>query len=153
LRRELLRQYFAALARNTEGRTEDRLPSCRAKADQQLRFYQGQLRLKPRAAGCDFARIRFLMNSTFAARLPLKMLHRVRDVNLAAIDSSFFERAVHDRSRGSNKRSAGNILVIARLFADEHDRCAPWSFAKNSLRRALVNRTRCAFTRSFADFC
>jgi hypothetical protein len=61
------------------------------------------------------------VNASFAARLPFEMLHRIRDVNLLAIDSRFFERAIHNFSRRSDKGFAGHILMIARLFTDQHN--------------------------------
>ena len=58
------------------------------------------------------------------------MLHHVRHIHLAAIDPCFFKSAVHDLSCGSNKRFPSDVFVISRLFANQHDRCAPGSFAK-----------------------
>ena len=90
------------------------------------------------------------MNSAFAARLPLKMFHRVGDVNLRAIDSSFLERAIHDFPSRTNEWFARHIFVIARLFANQHHRCALRPFAKDSLGRSLVQMTRSAIGRCFA---
>ena len=66
------------------------------------------------------------------------MLDRVRDVNLFAINSRFFERAIHDFSRGADERFAGDVFVIAWLFADEHDRRFFRAFAKNGLGCVLI---------------
>ncbi len=88
-RRKFGRQQFAAFPRDAERRTENRLGCRRAHCYHQLWLNDSQLCFQPRAAGCDLARIWFLMNAAFPARLPLKMLHRVRDINLGSINSCF----------------------------------------------------------------
>src|SRR5205823_14339726 len=90
------------------------------------------------------------MNPAFPPGLPLEMFHRVRDVNFLAINSRFLERSVHDFSRGPNERFTLLIFVIARLFADQHDRRVLRAFAENSLCGPLVKMTRRAFGRSVA---
>jgi hypothetical protein len=54
------------------------------------------------------------------ARLPLEVLHSVRDINLRSIDPRFFERAIQDFSRGSHEWFTGKVFLVARLFAEEH---------------------------------
>ena len=80
------------------------------------------------------------------------MLYCIRDINLFAIDSGFFERLIHDFPSGSYKWFTGDIFGISRLFADQHDRCALGTFAKHRLRRALVEVTRRALSRRFTHF-
>jgi hypothetical protein len=80
------------------------------------------------------------------------MLHRISNVNLTAIDARFFERTIHDFSRWSDKWFAGDIFVVSRLFAQQHDWRARGSFPKNGLRGAFVKRTGDTLARSFANF-
>jgi hypothetical protein len=89
------------------------------------------------------------MNSAFPARFPLKVLYRIRNVNLASINSGFFKRPVHDLSCRPDERFAGDIFVIARLFPDQHHRCVPQPFPKHSLGGAFVKVTCGATARSF----
>ncbi len=105
-----------------------------------------QFRFQPGTARGDFARVRLLMNSTFAAGLPFEVFHRVRDVNLRPIDSSVFERAIHDFPSRTNEWFAGHIFVIARLFTHQYHRCALRTFAKDSLGRSFVQMTRSAMS-------
>src|SRR5439155_8294983 len=91
------------------------------------------------------------MNSALTSRLPFKMFHCVRDVNLGSINSSFFERLIHDFSGRSNKGLTGDIFIIPWLFADEHDRCAFRALAKNGLRRALEKVTCLTIFRRLTD--
>ena len=53
--------------------------------------------------------------------LPLEVLHRVRDVDVRAVDSRRFERAHRGAGRRSHEGLARTVLLIARLFADEHE--------------------------------
>ena len=79
------------------------------------------------------------------------MLYRVRDVNFLAIDSRFFQRLIHDFSSRSDKRFTLLIFVIARLFANEHDRRVFRTFPKHGLCGPLVEMTRRAFARRVAQ--
>ena len=90
------------------------------------------------------------MNSAFAARLPFEMFHRVCDVNLRPIDSSVLERAIHDFASRTNEWFARHIFVIARLFANQHHRCALRPFAKDSLGPAFIQMTCSAMGCCFA---
>jgi len=81
------------------------------------------------------------------------MLDRVGDVNLIAIDSRLRQRAIEDFSSRPDKRFSGDIFIIPRLLADQHDRRAFWSFAENGLRRAFVKMTRRAIAHCFANIC
>jgi hypothetical protein len=145
------RQHFAALARDAERWPEDRLCGGCAETNQQLRFHQTQLRFEPRPASSDFARVWFLVDATLTLRFPFKVLYRIRHVNMATIDSRFFECAIHDLSRRSDERFAGEILVISRLFSNQHHWRGFRSFAKDSLRGALVKMACRAIPRSFTD--
>ena len=78
------------------------------------------------------------------------MLYRVGDVNFIAIDSRFFQRLIHDFSSRPDKRFTLLIFVIARLFANQHHRCALRPFAKNSLSRSFVQMTCSAVSGRFA---
>ena len=86
------------------------------------------------------------MNSAFPAGLPFKMFHRIRDINFPAIDSGFFERLIHDFSSWPYERFAGDIFVIARLFAHQHNSCVLWTFSEYSLRGSFVKMARLAVT-------
>ena len=90
------------------------------------------------------------MNPALPTGLPFEVLHRVRDVNFPAINSRFFERPIHDFSSGPNEGFTLLIFVIARLFADQHDRDVFRTFAKHGFCSALVKMTRCAYARRVA---
>jgi hypothetical protein len=91
------------------------------------------------------------MNPAFSAGLPFEVFHSVRDVNLRPIDSSVRERAIHNFPSRTYEWFARDIFVIARLFANQHDRCALRTFAKDSLGRSFVQMTCSAMSRCLAD--
>ncbi len=53
------------------------------------------------------------MDPALAARLPFKMLHGVRDVNIVTIDPGFAESAVEKLSRRADEQLPSEILLIA----------------------------------------
>src|SRR5215470_10274050 len=136
--REFRRQNLATLPRDTESRAENRLRRRRTHCYDEVGPNDPQFRLQPWTTRCNLTRVRLLMNSTFTARLPLKVFHRVGNVNLRTIDSSFLERAIHDLPGRTNERFASNIFVIARLFANQHHWRALRSFTEDGLGCLLV---------------
>src|SRR6266571_7709347 len=100
---------LSATARNSELWTDERLRGGRSKTHDHTRFHDGQLRFKPRTTGLDLVRSRRLVNAPFAPRFPLEMLHDVRDVNAAPIESDLRERAVEHLARRTHERRALQI--------------------------------------------
>jgi len=147
---ELRGQHLAMLPSDAESGSEDGLRRCCTHCHDQIRPNDPQFRFQPGTTGCDFTRIRLLMNPAFAARLPLKMFYRIRDIDLRPIDSGFLEGAVHDFARWPNEWFAGHIFVIARLLANQHHRCALGTFAKDSLRPSFIQMTCGAMSCCFA---
>ena len=60
------------------------------------------------------------MEAALAARFPFEMLHRVRDVNLRPIDPRLFECAIENLSRRTDEWFAGEVFLVAWLFAQQH---------------------------------
>ena len=85
---------FAAILRDAEARTQKRLAGSRAEQHDQLGIDQPDFRFKPSAARVDLTGARLLVNADFAARLPSKVLHCVRDIDIPAIDADFSQRRV-----------------------------------------------------------
>ena len=74
------------------------------------------------------------MDATLAARLRLEVLHCIRDVCSAAIDAGFFHAGVEQTARGSDKGTAGEILLIAGLLTDEQNRRRGATLSDDGLR-------------------
>src|SRR5438270_9246559 len=91
------------------------------------------------------------MDAALAARLPFDMLHRVRDVNFLPFDAGFFEGAIKDFSSRAHKWFSGDILLVAGLLTEKHERRVLASFAEDGLRGVFVERTSCATPRCFRD--
>src|SRR5439155_21216166 len=93
------------------------------------------LPLEPRAARQLLGAIRLVVDAPLAAGLPLEVLDRVRDVGLPAVNPRVGERAVEQLPRGPDERRAGEILLVARLLADEHHLGRDQPLAEDGLRR------------------
>ena len=103
-----------------------------ARADEHLFLFD------PPAAGLDFAGVGFGVDAALAALFELEVLHRIGDVDAGAVDLGFGDGAVEDLPGGAHERRAGEVLLIARLFADEHQRRIDRAFAEDGLCRMLV---------------
>src|SRR5688572_26049339 len=116
--------------------SQKRLRRRRAEADDDLCLHELHLLIQPRAACTNLGVIRFLVNTAFAflAALPLEMLHRIGDVNLAPVDSRLLQGVVEQPASRTDERPPLAILLIARLFADDDDSRAWSSFAEHRLR-------------------
>ena len=96
------------------------------------------LLLDPPAAGLDLAGVGLGVDAALAALLELEMLDRVGDVGRAAVDPGLAERAVEQLAGRADERAAGEILLVARLLADEQDPGVERAFAEHGLGRAFV---------------
>ena len=69
----------------------------------------------------DLAGGRLGMDAAVAALLEFEVLHRVGEVGLLAVDPGLPERPVEKLAGRTDEGAALQILLIARLFADEDD--------------------------------
>src|SRR6266496_6851957 len=114
LRRDRARGDGAVLLHQLELRPEDRLRRRRAETDQHRWLDRAQLRFEPWPAGFDLRSARLLVNPSFAAGLPLEVLHCIRDVDLIAWDTRIVERLIEQCPGRADERFALPILLIAR---------------------------------------
>ena len=113
-------EQLAAVLREAERTPHQRL--CRGGAEQheRLRLDHAQLLLQPRAAGVDLEALRGLVDAAAAALLELEVLDGVRHVGLVARDAGRLEPLVELPAGRPHERLAGEVLLVARLLADEH---------------------------------
>src|SRR5215203_2627392 len=78
------------------------------------------------------------------------MLDRVRHVNVAAVDTGIPQCAIEQLPCRPNKWASRNILLIARLLADQHQPCGHWTFARHALGRELPQRAVAALIKQWA---
>src|SRR3954468_2874770 len=93
-RRNVRLQYFSSIPGDAEGRTKNGLGGGCAKAHQQSRLNEPKLRLEPRTARSDLARVRLFVQPPFPARLPFEVFYGVRYVDLRTIYPRFLQGAV-----------------------------------------------------------
>ena len=63
---------------------------------------------------------------------------------MSAVDAGFFQRAVEHLPGGTDERLAGEVFLVARLLADQHDPRGRRAFAEHGLGRVLVERAGAA---------
>src|SRR5581483_5725678 len=137
-RRERRGHERAPLRRHLELPPEQRLRRRRPKTDDRARFHELNFRIEPRTARRDLRRVRFLVNAALAARLPFEMLDDVGDVDRRAIDAGVDERAIEQLAGRADERVAGEVFLIARLLADQHQLGLACAFAEHGLRTAQI---------------
>ena len=70
------------------------------------------------------------------------MLHRIGDIDLAAVDAGFLQRAIEHLPGGTDERLAGEVFLVAGLLADQHDRGVLRAFAEHGLGRVFPQMDR-----------
>ena len=85
-----------------------------------------------------FSILSILVQSTFAARLVLEVLHGVGDVERGPVEAGRFQCAVEHLAGGADKGAAQRILLVARLLADQHQGGIGRTFAEHGLGGVLV---------------
>ena len=92
-----------------------------AEQHQDARLDRLQLGLEPGSAGRHLGPVRFLVDAPLASRLPFEVLDRVRRVGQRTVDPGSRERLVEELAGGSHEWSAGKVLLVSGLLANEHD--------------------------------
>ncbi len=84
------------------------------------------------------------MDATLAARHELEVLDGIGDIDAVPRNAHFFESLIKDLTGRSDEGTTRQILLVARLFADEHDPGIRRSLAEHRLGRLLVERAATA---------
>ena len=66
------------------------------------------------------------------------MLHCIGDVDFVAGNFGFVQSTIQNLPRRADKRLAGEVFLVARLLADQHDGRVSRAFTENGLRGVLV---------------
>ena len=111
-----------------------------AEGDRDRGLDQQPFLFDPEAAGVDFGGAGLGMDAAGAALFIFEMLDRVGDIGAGAIDAGGGERAIEQLPGGADERAAGQILLIAGLFADEHQPRIGRPLAEHGLRGGGMER-------------
>src|ERR1700687_4167229 len=145
------RDQLSAASSHPEGFPEQGLRRRGAQADEHAGLDHGELRLQPGPAGRDLEGVRFLMNPFLSARLPLEVLHDVRDVGVAPIDAGFRQRLVQQPPRAADEGAPLDILAISRLLPDEEEARLARALPEHRLRAAIPEVAGAADGRGAAE--
>src|SRR5579885_1467456 len=112
----------AAVACDAEGGSHEGLGGGGAEGDDQVRSEKGQFRFQPWAAGGDLPGAWLLVQAALAVGwLEFEMLDGVGDINVGAVDAGLLQRPIEQFTGRTDERVPGEVLLVTRLFADEHD--------------------------------
>jgi hypothetical protein len=117
------------------------------KCHDHLRIDRDDLLSHPGCACRELTEARLAMDPLLPALLVAEMLHGIRHVDVLPSETCGRKRVGQDPPRGPDEGPTFEILLIARLLADEHDLAGDWPFAEYDLRRivpevASATRTR-----------
>ena len=129
---------LTAVLRDLEGSAKDRLSGRGAQTDEHLRPHDRQLRIEPWPARRDVRHRRFAMDTSLPARFPTKVLNRVGDVHLVAIEPGVGEAPVEQFPGWTDERMALQVLTVTRLLTDDHHPSRGGAFTKDGLRAEVV---------------
>src|SRR5438045_1079853 len=85
------------------------------------------------------------MEAAFAARFPLEVFDGVGDVDGRAIDVGGGEGFVEQAAGGADEGLAGEVFLVAGLFADEDEAGGGGAFAEDDVGGAAVEGAALAF--------
>jgi hypothetical protein len=133
-------ENFAANLGNAYGSPQH--SACRRSAKRYDKFgsYQRSLLIEPPAATIDLVGVRALVKTTLATFLEFEVLDCIGNKQLDAIKTGVSDRAVEDAASRPNERPTAQILVVARLFPDEHDASVARPLSRNNLSGILIKR-------------
>ena len=120
---------------------EDRLGGGDPQTQHDACFQRLDFRFEPRAARGDFRGRWFFVLAAFALRFPFEVFDGVGDVDIPADDTGLFQCPVEEMSGRSHEGMAGQILLIARLFADKQQLGPRRPFAEHRLRGLFIEVT------------
>lgn len=110
----------------------------RAETDEDLRFDQGELVFEPHTAGPYLCAIRLLVDALLPLGHPTEVLDGIGEVHLGRVQSRLFHRLLEYPPRRADERAALDVLTVARLLANHHDRRARGPFTEHRLGRVAV---------------
>ena len=119
--------------------SQQRLSSTRTQANEDFWFHTFEFSIEPRAASLNLRIARLLVNATLSAfrRSPFKVLYHIRDINFRAIDLCLGKRLIEQPAGWPNEWTTNSVLLVAGLFANQHDYSLRRAFAKNGLGRCF----------------
>ena len=137
----LQRKGSAAQRADRRRAAEQAADRSRAQRDDHSGLDDRALKVLPPAAAIDLVGIRPLVQAALTTQLVLEVLHRIGDECLLSRNAGVIERLVEHSPGRTDERQAGQILFVAGLLADQHDRRPPRALPGHRLGGVAVERT------------
>ena len=101
-------------------------------------FDQGAFAFEPDLATLDLVVVGPLVQAPFAAHLVLEVLDRVGDESVVPGNAGVFKRGIENAAGRPDERLSRQILLVAGLFADQHEIDRRRTFARHHLGGVAV---------------
>jgi hypothetical protein len=129
---------LSPVAADPDLRPEQRLGRSRAKEHDRARRDDRELGAQPWKACVHLPTIGLLVDPPLSPCLEAEVLDHVGDVGVAWGDPGLIETLVEDPARRADERVAFDVLAVAGLLADQHQRRRLRAFAHYRLRGPLM---------------
>jgi hypothetical protein len=150
LRAQLMQQMLSSGGINGKRSTGQGAQRGSSERDNDLWLNRSDFLIQPNIACFDFTDSGLFVQPPLAARFPLEMLHRVRDVNVAASEPGCLQGLIEHPPCGPDERMTAQVFFVAWLFSDQHDSGPVGPFAHHSLGSVLPQIAPSAILRAFA---
>ncbi|MDX6573903.1 MAG: hypothetical protein QOC86_3059 [Gaiellales bacterium] len=138
------REDLAATLGDPEIAPDDRLGRRGTEQDQQIGLDDLHLEVEPRPAGPDLGCVRALVKAPLAAGPPLEVLDHVADEDALSVNARLIEGRVEEAAGRPDEWPTLEVLPVARLLADEHERRVLPTLAEDRPGRSLPEVARLA---------
>ena len=139
------REDFAANLGESDGSAQHATRRRDAKRNDEIGPYKGTLLIEPPAAAVDLVGARTLVQAALATLLEFEMFDGIGDEDLDLIQAGVSGRAVENATGRADEGATAQILVVARLFPDEHDASVEVPLSWNNLGGVLIERAARTF--------
>ena len=111
----------AALIEDFEFGVDEGLGGSGAEGDDDFGFDFEDFGEDPGFAVVDFFFAGFVVEAAFGLGFEFEVFNGVGEVKFFAVEAGFLEGLVEEFSGGADEGTAGDVFLIAGLFADDHD--------------------------------
>ena len=131
----------AALLEDLEFGVDEGLGGGVAEGDDDFGLHFKDFGEDPGFAVMDFFFAGFVVEAALALGFKFEVFDGVGEVEFLAVEAGFFEGLVEEFTGRADEGTAGDVLLIAGLFADDHDAGIGWAFAEDGLGGGFVEGT------------
>jgi hypothetical protein len=128
-------QNLPPMKRKSKFRTQKRLRRDGSQANDHIWPDDSDFRLQPWPTRGNLASLRSGVKTAFAPWLPFEMFHRIREINVAAVEAGRGKGLVQQLSGRPDERMPLSVFLVAWDLTDNHQTRFGGAFAEHDLCR------------------